>query len=135
MKLSSPISVGELLDKISILQIKASKTDNSYVHKELKDLTTIAQANDVLREDYIGLLFEVNSKLWDVEDSLRQFEKRQEFTNEFIELARSVYITNDKRAAIKKEINNWYNSEYSEVKLYSSTLDFNAQSNPAAPSS
>lgn len=118
MKITTPVSVGELLDKISILQIKASKTDNSYVHKELKDLTTIAQDHNVLREDYIDILFEVNSKLWDVEDFLRQFEKRQEFTNEFIELARSVYITNDKRAAIKKEINDWYNSEYSEVKLY-----------------
>lgn len=122
MKLFAPISVGELLDKISILQIKAQKSNSCYVHKELEDLTTIAKDNGVYREDYIDILFEINSSLWDVEDEIRLLEKRAEFSERFIELARSVYITNDKRAAVKKEINDWHCSEYSEVKIYSPDL-------------
>ena len=114
-----PISVGELLDKITILQIKAEKTDNAYVHKELKDLLKIAEEFKVFDQEYLTQLKEVNSKLWIIEDQLRDFEKTQKFDNNFIELARSVYITNDLRASIKKEINIKYNSTYQEVKLYS----------------
>lgn len=114
-----PISVGELLDKITILQIKAEKTDNQYVHKELKDLLEIAKEFKVLDQKYLIQLKEVNSKLWLIEDELRDFEKEQRFDNHFIQLARSVYITNDLRASIKKEINIKYNSTYQEVKLYS----------------
>jgi hypothetical protein len=114
-----PISVGELLDKITILQIKAEKTDNSYVHKELKDLLEIAKELKVLDQEYLIQLKEVNSKLWIIEDQLRDLEKIRKFDMNFIELARSVYITNDLRASIKKEINIKYNSTYQEVKLYS----------------
>lgn len=114
-----PISVGELLDKITILQIKAEKTDNQYVHKELQDLLEIAKEFEVFDQEYLRQLKEVNSKLWTIEDQLRDFEKIQRFDNNFIELARSVYITNDLRASIKKEINIKYNSTYQEVKLYS----------------
>ena len=118
MKIIIPISVGELLDKISILQIKSQYTDNEYVKKELQDLSQIAKEFDIYNETHLHLLFEVNSVLWGVEDKIREKEKLQEFDDEFIELARSVYKTNDRRAEIKKMINEETNSHYKEIKLY-----------------
>lgn len=113
-----PISVGELLDKISILSIKSQHTTNESVKKELQDLTKIAQESQVYDKFYISELLSVNSKLWDIENELRVLEKSQIFHQEFIELARSVYITNDLRSSIKKEINEKYRSTYKEVKIY-----------------
>lgn len=113
-----PISIGELLDKITILQIKSEYTGNKYVHKELQDLTKIANDLGVYKKDYLDRLLEVNRKLWDIEDELRIRETNSNFDEEFIRLARSVYITNDERSRIKKEINAKTESEYSEVKLY-----------------
>jgi hypothetical protein len=118
MKITIPISVGELLDKISILSIKSQYTDNSYVTQELKDLIQIAQEHEVYDASYITQLLQVNRKLWEIEDDLRVLEKSQIFNSQFIELARSVYITNDQRAKIKKEINEKYKSYYQEVKCY-----------------
>lgn len=118
MKITIPVSVGELLDKISILQIKSQYTLNEYVQKELQDLTEIAQDLGVYNETYLHLLLEINGVLWDVEDKLRELEKEQRFDNEFINLARSVYITNDERARIKRKINEETGSHYKEVKLY-----------------
>lgn len=113
-----PISIGELLDKITILQIKSEYTGNKYVHKELQDLTKIANDLGVYKKDYLDNLLEVNRKLWDIEDELRIRETNSNFDDEFVSLARSVYITNDERSRIKKEINVKTESEYSEVKLY-----------------
>ena len=113
-----PISIGELLDKITILQIKSEKTDNGFVHKELQDLTKIAQELGVFKDEYLEDLKNVNMKLWDIEDNLRELEKLWRFDDEFINLARQVYMTNDERARIKKRINDQTDSEYSEVKLY-----------------
>ena len=113
-----PVSIGELLDKITILQIKSTYTGNKFVHKELQDLSKIAIDLGVYKKEYLDQLLEVNRKLWDVEDKLRDHEKRFVFDDEFVRLARSVYVTNDKRSRIKKEINEETNSEYSEVKLY-----------------
>jgi hypothetical protein len=118
MTLSIPVSVGELLDKITILQIKAKHSNNSYITKELNLLTDIAQFNDLYNDFFINELFEVNQKLWNIEDQLREIEKTQTFDGTFIELARQVYITNDKRAAIKRSINEYYDSELFEVKLH-----------------
>jgi hypothetical protein len=118
LKITVPISVGELLDKISILQIKSQFTDNPYVLKEKKYLIQIAKENKVYNQEFLNQLLEVNSKLWTIEDKLREFEKNHIFDDEFIRNARLVYITNDKRAKIKKEINEKYNSEYQEVKCY-----------------
>jgi len=118
MKITIPISVGELLDKISILQIKFQYTDNEYVQKELQDLIQIAQDFEIYNSSHIDLLFEVNSVLWGVEDKIREKEKLQEFDNEFIELARSIYKTNDRRSEIKRMINEETNSHYKEIKLY-----------------
>lgn len=118
MKITIPISVGELLDKITILQIKVNKSDNHFIHKELNDLIKIATDNNVYKMEYIMQLLNVNKILWDVEDKIRVYEKRNDFSEKFIELARLVYITNDKRASIKKKINEETKSEYSEVKLH-----------------
>lgn len=118
MKINIPVSIGELFDKISILQIKSEYTGNEYVHKELNQLIEIAKNNNIFNYDDIENLLSVNRELWEIEDSLRSLEKEQRFDNEFIELARSVYIKNDKRARIKTEINKKLNSEYREIKLY-----------------
>ena len=118
MKITIPISVGELLDKISILQIKSQYTDSSYVTQELKDLIQIAKENTVYDEEELQRLLEVNSKLWEIEDELRIAEKKFIFDDDFIHNARLVYVTNDKRASIKKEVNEKYNSQYQEVKCY-----------------
>jgi hypothetical protein len=118
MKIEVPVSVGELLDKISILSIKSQYVNNDYVIKELQDLIKIAQKNEVYSQPYLTELLQVNRKLWKIEDELRHLEKEQKFDKEFIELARSVYITNDERARIKKEINEETGSHYKEIKSY-----------------
>ena len=118
MKITTPISVGELLDKISILQIKSQFIDNPYVIKEKENLIQIAKENKIYNQDFLNQLLEINSKLWTIEDKLRELEEEYVFDDEFVRNARLVYITNDKRAKIKKEINEKYNSEYREVKLY-----------------
>ena len=113
-----PISIGELLDKISILSIKSQYTTNQYVSKELQDLISIAKKHQVYDDFYLTKLLSINQKLWKIEDDLRVLEKEQRFGETFIELARSVYKTNDLRASIKKEINEKYKSTYQEVKCY-----------------
>jgi uncharacterized phage infection (PIP) family protein YhgE len=118
MKIEIPISVGELLDKITILEIKSMFTDDKYVIKELNDLNEIRTIITQYTLEYEVQLKKVNEKLWKIEDKLRQLEKEQRFDNEFIELARSVYITNDERARIKREINELTNSDFREIKVY-----------------
>ena len=118
VEIQIPISIGELLDKISILSIKSQYIDNSYVTKELQDLIKIAQEHQVYDASYVSQLLSINHKLWKIEDDLRVLEKLKTFNEEFIELARSVYKTNDLRASIKKEINEKYKSNYQEVKCY-----------------
>jgi nicotinic acid phosphoribosyltransferase len=118
LKIQIPISVGELLDKISILSIKSQHTSNEYVTKELQDLIKVAQEHQVYDVSYVSQLLQVNRKLWKIEDDLRVLEKSQTFNQDFIELARSVYITNDLRASIKREINEKYNSSYREIKIH-----------------
>ena len=118
MRITIPVSVGELLDKISILEIKSMFTDNEYVLKQLDQLNLIKSTLTQYTLEYEVQLKKVNEKLWKIEDKLRELEKEQRFDDEFIELARSVYKTNDERARIKKEINDLCNSDYREIKLY-----------------
>ena len=118
MKIIAPISVAELLDKISILQIKSQHTDNLHVSKELKSLTEIAKENKVYNQEFLSQLLEVNSKLWMIENKIREFEKNQIFDEEFIRNARLVYNINDKRSRIKKGIDECTNSEFRETKIY-----------------
>ena len=118
MKITVPVSVGELLDKISILEIKLLFTDNEYVKNELEELNKIKSSLKQYNLEYEVQLKKVNETLWKIEDRIREKEKLQEFDDEFIELARSVYKNNDKRADIKKKINELTNSIYKEVKIY-----------------
>lgn len=119
MAIKIPVSNGELLDKISILKIKIEYAPlNPYIHDELTELIKIALENFMHDDNSINRLYEVNKELWKVEDRLRVLEKENRFDNEFIQLARNVYKLNDKRALIKKEINEKTNSTYMEVKLY-----------------
>lgn len=118
MRIVIPVSVGELIDKITILELKSMFSDSEYIHKELELLHSIADDYKLFYNQWVEELYEVNQKLWNIEDRLREKEKLQEFDNEFIELARSVYITNDKRAEIKKKINELNKSEFQEIKLY-----------------
>tara|TARA_A100001011_G_scaffold211187_1_gene219471 strand:+ start:317 stop:718 length:402 start_codon:yes stop_codon:yes gene_type:complete len=118
----TPVSLGELIDKITILEIKqicmtGIKLKN--VNKELKLLKKILQDKNLeIDIDLINNLKEVNNNLWVIEDNIRIKESNQEFDKEFIQLARSVYKENDKRASIKKAINQKYNSELVEEKSY-----------------
>jgi hypothetical protein len=119
MIIEIPVSTGELLDKITILKIKSENSDNEYVIKELKELTKIAEKNSLYNEEWISKLYDVNKLLWSIEDHIRIKEKQCSFDNEFIELARSVYIKNDERARIKREINDLTKSNYKEIKIWS----------------
>ena len=120
----APISIGELIDKITILEIKqiymtGIKLKN--INKEMKLLKNILQEQNLeINIDLIKNLKKINKKLWEIEDNIRIKESNQEFDEEFIKLARSVYIENDKRASIKKEINQKYNSDLVEEKSYKS---------------
>jgi hypothetical protein len=118
MKITIPVSVGELIDKITILEIKAFLTDNEYVHKELEELNQIKSTITQYLLEYEVQLKKINETLWKIEDKIRQKEQKQEFDDEFIELARSVYINNDERARIKKKINEVTNSTHKEIKIY-----------------
>ena len=120
-----PVSFGELLDKIAILQIKsermsdAAKLEN--VRKELDALTTTWMAHPAAQQHLVELraaLKDVNERLWDIEDEIRDCERRQDFGAEFVRLARAVYFENDTRARIKKDINVALGSAYVEEKSY-----------------
>ena len=121
---NAPISVGELMDKISILKIKkkniADEKKLSFINKELHILlSTLNEAvQDNIINEFLDKLIEVNSKLWKIEDDIRLCESNKKFDQHFIDLARAVYITNDKRSDIKLAINNHFGSTLVEVKSY-----------------
>ena len=116
------VSIGELIDKITILKIKQSKMKGKQLQnviKELKSLEKIVEINNInIDKSLFNSLKEVNHRLWIIEDNIRLKERKKEFDKEFIELARSVYKENDKRSSIKKNINLKYNSEIFEEKSY-----------------
>jgi len=117
-----PISIGELIDKITILEIKKDKLKNlklKNILKELSFLRAVLKKNSIFIPDEIFLqLKSINLTLWDIEDKIRIKEKNKEFDNEFIKLARSVYLNNDRRSETKKELNIMFNSEIIEEKSY-----------------
>ena len=124
-KILTEISAGELLDKISILEIKLEKIKDKNnleeINKEYKILKN-AQNSNIEITDKIKKLFieikEINTKLWDIEDKLRICEKNKEFGKNFTTLARGVYLNNDKRSKIKLEINKILGSNIREIKQY-----------------
>ena len=122
--ISIPVSVGEMIDKLSILQVKKIKVTNEekleFINKEFDLLYNFS--SEYFKNLEIELIYEklilVNTNLWDIEDQLRVLEKEKKFDSEFIELARKVYFTNDERFRLKNEINLLTSSEIREVKDY-----------------
>ncbi len=124
-KILVEVSVGELLDKISILEIKKEKIKNQEKLKFITDEYNILKAeldkNITLNEklsDLFGSLKDINSKLWVIEDEKRMCEKNTDFGEKFIKLSRDIHFLNDKRAKIKLDINNHTGSKIKEIKEY-----------------
>ena len=124
-KILAEISAGELVDKITILEIKKNKISNKKnvdeVNKELDSLKKTFDKfipNKSIIEKHFIQLKEINLKLWDIEDGKRECEKKQDFGENFIQLSRNVYKLNDLRAKIKLEINQNLGSNIKEIKSY-----------------
>ena len=124
MIINTPVSLGELVDKISILHIKNTNIkDNEKLLLVKEELSLLQQTlNDHVNSDqikpFLDSLIDINSKLWIIEDDIRDCERVKKFDQKFIDLARSVYFTNDKRSEIKLEINKKFGSKIVEVKSY-----------------
>jgi len=124
MIISTPVSLGELVDKISILHIKNINIKDEEKLKLIREelellnqtLNKHIKNNDI--QNYLDSLIEINSKLWVIEDDIRDCERNKKFDQTFIDLARSVYFTNDKRSEVKLEINKKFGSKIIEVKSY-----------------
>jgi hypothetical protein len=122
--IEAPVSWGELVDKITILQIKSDRmTDEGKLANVRKELTLLTEklgahaGNDEVSR-LTKALYDVNAALWDIEDDIRECENAGEFGDKFVQLARSVYITNDKRAELKREVNFALGSGLMEEKSY-----------------
>jgi hypothetical protein len=121
-----PVSIGELIDKISILKIKSIKIKDQdklkNIHNELGLLLSIVSDLKInqkkMYNEYIYMMYEVNNCLWNIENEIRELEAKKQFDDLFIETARKVYEFNDKRSKIKKEINIAYGSDIVEEKSY-----------------
>ena len=124
MIINVSISLGELVDKVSILLIKEKKINDKYklvlIRNELsllkKTLEKFINNNEI--DTYLTSLIEINTKLWNIENSIRECERKKFFDQDFIDLARSVYINNDQRSEIKNKINKEFDSNIVEVKSY-----------------
>ncbi|MDC1496411.1 DUF6165 family protein [Pelagibacteraceae bacterium] len=126
-KILVEVSVGELLDKISILEIKQGKIKDTeklnFINEEhsiLKDQLNNNVKSDKKLTELFESLKQINAKLWVIEDDKRQCEKEKDFTDSFIKLSRDVHFLNDNRAKIKLEINNYTGSKIKEIKEYTS---------------
>ena len=129
MEVNVPVSVGELLDKLSIVEIKIKNISDSqkleYSNKEFNLLKEkaddVKSINTQKYDEFYSSLLKTNSKLWEIEDDIRDLENLKNFDEAFVSLARSVYITNDERFEIKTKINNFFGSsivEQKELKEY-----------------
>ena len=124
-KILTEISAGELLDKLSILEIKLSKIKNPALLQEIKNDYNIineTKNKNINSSNEINVLYtdlkKINEQLWEIEDKVRLCEKNSDFKDKFIQLARDVYLKNDKRSKIKLEINKILGSNIQEVKQY-----------------
>lgn len=127
MLIQAPISLGELIDKITILEIKAVNIDDATKLKNVTHELNILndKVNTLLNDEgqhklapLKQALKDINQELWIIEDDIRDCERTKDFGDKFIQLARAVYFTNDKRAAVKKDINLAFGSELIEEKSY-----------------
>ena len=119
-----PVAPGELVDKLTILQIKSERIKDEVklenIKKELSLLLETCSKNSVdLNHEFVAELKKINEALWEIEDDIRDKERSKEFDEVFIKLARDVYITNDKRCRVKNKISNLIGSEFIEEKSYS----------------
>ena len=124
-KILTEISAGELLDKLSILEIKLNKIKNPDLLQEIKkdyNIINEAKNKNINSSNEINVLYtdlkKINEQLWEIEDKIRLCEKNSDFKDKFIQLARDVYFKNDKRSKIKSEINKISGSNIQEVKQY-----------------
>jgi len=124
-KILTEISAGELLDKISILEIKLNKIKDHVLLNEVRkeyDILNEIKSKNVSFSDKIDILYnnlkETNKKLWEIENKIRSCEKNSDFKEKFIQVSRDIYFANDKRSKIKLEINNILGSNIKEVKQY-----------------
>ncbi len=124
----APISIGELIDKITILNIKISKLpahSSENVNVEITFLTKILEESGIqIDPDLLDQLQSINSKLWQIEDQIRRKEAALDFGSEFVDLARHVYLFNDKRSEIKRQINLQTDSKIVEEKSYPNYLNY-----------
>lgn len=125
MKIKADISVGELIDKISILEIKLEKISDPEKNKNIQiELDLLESYYKKIKNNELDeikdKLKNTNLKLWNIEDEIRACERNKDFGDNFIKLARSVYITNDQRFELKNSINELFSSEIKEVKSYES---------------
>ena len=124
MEITIPASIGELVDKLTILNIKLENVTNKEKKENLvKEKNKLQKIYDNLNFDdeidqFFNQLMTINKKLWNIEDDIRILERNKQFDEKFIKLARSVYITNDERFSIKNKINNLVGSNIKEEKLY-----------------
>ena len=124
MEVNVPVSVGELLDKLSIVEIKIKNISDSqkleYLNKEFNLLKEkaddVKSINTQKYDEFYSSLLKTNSKLWEIEDDIRDLENLKNFDEAFVSLARSVYITNDERFEIKTKINNFFGSSIVEQR-------------------
>ena len=116
-----PVSIGELYDKFSILKIKKVLINDNdkliFINKEISYLEPFIYKYKI-DDELTNELTNINLRLWHIEDAIREKEKRSEFDNEFIEIARSVYKINDQRSIVKNKINALFNSEIKDIKSY-----------------
>lgn len=116
------VSIGEIVDKISILEIKVNEVKGDKYLNVLKELEYLKEQINTEMPDFdwtdMYKLYHINKRLWDIEDEIRVKESKREFDDDFVDLARSVYYVNDERAEVKKEINLKYNSMFVEEKSY-----------------
>lgn len=124
-QIRAPIAIGELIDKITILEIKAERiSDNDKLRnittelKMLRELQVCAGLDTAAMVSFLQELKSINAALWEIEDEIRELEARKDFGARFIELARSVYQTNDHRARVKQRINIAFGSSIVEEKSY-----------------
>jgi len=126
MSINTVISYGEFLDKLTILDIKCERIHDSgklanvkHERDTLKKIWAESEKSKIDISEEYNALKKINERLWEIEDDIRDKERKKEFDHDFIELARAVYVTNDERARIKKEINQKLGSDLVEEKSYS----------------
>jgi hypothetical protein len=125
MAILTPVSAGELIDKITILRVKATRIGDPAKEANVRAELTLLEETAARElppspelDDLVGQLTEINAALWDIEDGKRDCERRQDFGPAFVALARRVYIDNDRRAAVKRQINTLVGSDIVEEKSY-----------------